>query len=270
MAELIPIANLRGPQGNKGDKGDIGIGFSPVTLAAQNLNTVTTQGYYRAAGSTIITKENNYPVNALSGILRVEVRLHAQEQYGPVLIQTYKPIYGSNTSKESRIYYQRTYAGNVWSEWIVYTSQRVDNTAGRAIYTWDETAGREQLVYGDTGKRIMTTLVNPIFGVTVAKIRRVTNEVEIQLQMNKPNGAGSGQIAVLPEQLPIGFRNQHTVQTAAFINSNPTLANLAFAGGPLSVSGFPETATTLYLMMKFTTIDAWPATLPGTPDTQLP
>lgn len=34
---------------------------------------------------------------------------------------------------------------------------RVDDTIGRAVYAWDNTAAREQLIYGDTGWRALST-----------------------------------------------------------------------------------------------------------------
>ena len=43
------------------------------------------------------------------------------------------------------------------SKWKNVPSQRVDTTAGRAVYVWDNVNNREQLAFGDTGYRALCT-----------------------------------------------------------------------------------------------------------------
>ena len=142
------------PTSMQGAKGDPGSGFTPTTLLAQNLNDVLTPGMYKAEVGAVRTVANNYPAEGFSGTLEVQTRVTST----PSVIQKYIPVYGV-AAREGNIFYQRVLQAGVWSPWRTYAAQRVDDTAGRAIYTWDDLAGREQLIYGDTGTRDMSSLL---------------------------------------------------------------------------------------------------------------
>lgn len=244
-----------------------GGGVTGAHLNKLHLDTITTAGNYRQTQGPDATLAQGYPVPSV-GILNVRTRIPSSETYGPSVVQEYSPIFGVPTS-ESRVLYRRTQTGKVWQPWRAFSSQRVDNTAGRAIYTWDDTANREQLIYGDTGKRIINNLINPELGAApVAKMRRTMYDVELHIQLNKPSGL-QGKVPILSEGLPVGFRNQHTIVGYAGGASGKQYT-LDYLGAGMSLGDMPTTATALFIMLKFSTTDPWPTTLPGTADGSIP
>lgn len=243
-----------------------GGGVTGVHLNKLHLDTITTAGNYRQTQGPDATLAQGYPVPSV-GILNVRTRIPASDAYGPSVIQEYSPIFGTPAS-ESRVLYRRTQTGKVWQPWQAFSSQRVDNTAGRAIYTWDDRDSREQLIYGDTGKRIISSLMNPELGVVVAKLRRVMHEVELQIQINKPNGM-AGKVTLLENGIPAGFRNQHTI--SGFVGGSSGKQYLIdYGGATMSIADVATAANSMFILAKWTTTDAWPTTLPGTADGGIP
>lgn len=152
----------------------------PNGLMGQSLNTVSlnelfTPGTYHQWSSTYATLERGYPKAGIAGIVQVTPWTSSA---GSVMQEF--TVLGSggatNSPQRPRLVYQRYFATQ-WSEWSVMVPQRVDNTAGKAIYTWDDTANKEQLIYGDTGWRNISSLI-PTWTKGLILYRRTLNNAE--------------------------------------------------------------------------------------------
>lgn len=241
-----------GAQGLKGDKGDPG-GFTNSTILATgtNFDDLVTSGIYFNPVANVAAAPG--PRSTGGHLLVIQAATWVKQIYTPM--------------GEPRADYVRTRtSSNVWGPWRVIAAQRVDETAGRAIYTWDDVNNREQLVYGDTGSRVITDLVDATkWTVSVAKLRRVGPQVELRLGLT-PLAGNTGTVNVLPAALPQGFRNQHSANFPIVDNTNAIVsASLSFAGGPLSVNGIVA-GRGITALLTFQTYDTWPTTLPGTAD----
>lgn len=112
-----------------------------------DLNTVTTPGVYRATTSSSAPgTDRNYPA-ALAGMLFVY-----QVSGSGNVMQEYV-AFGAG----ARVEWKRVLTGGTFQPWRPFTSTRIDRTAGLAVYTYDEVAGRDQLVHGDTGWRNLSS-----------------------------------------------------------------------------------------------------------------
>jgi hypothetical protein len=203
-----------GPQGLPGPKGDPG-GFILGTALSNttNLNDVVTPGIYRQGSA--VPASMNYPSTDL-GVLLVH-----QASVNPWVLQEYTP-FSSTTTGRATHFYRREYIGNVWYPWRAYTSTRVDQSAGRAIYAWDDVNNREQMIYGDTGWRAIA--LDPTIGVDAVgsffasangaalvadsvKIRRIGNRVFIGgnglLQPKQDYSTSTRNVVAIPN----GFRS---------------------------------------------------------------
>jgi hypothetical protein len=173
-----------GPQGPIGPKGDPG-GFTRGTdlPAGTDLDTILVDGIYRQNTTANATTALHYPV-ALAGILTVMTRTPTDSSY---MIQTYEVVTSPTTTGAS-VTYKRIRANSVWYPWKAFTAARVDQTAGRAIYQWDDLNSRDQLVYGDTGWRDMwaeVLAIDPgatkIAGFYGARIRRTLHNIYLDV-----------------------------------------------------------------------------------------
>jgi len=163
--------------------------------------------------------------------------------------------------------------GGNWQPWRAFTAQRVDQTAGRAIYTWDDVNGREQLIYGDTGWReIASDLLN---GVTASyvRIRRLGSLVSLVFQNVVPPGTSSVDFI----SIPTGFRP--TNHPAAYYPTRPALSltyqNLLLKPGSpdvvaLTLNGYASGHGGFSFGLSWTTADAWPTSLPGSANGSIP
>lgn len=252
-----PVAQgLTGATGLTGPKGDPG-GFTAATsLGTADLNSITADGLYRQNTTANATLAANYPVTNTVGLLYVN-----QSSTSSYMQQIFYPGSTSN----SRTHYIRVNSGGTWTPWRSFASTRVDQTAGRAIYQWDDVNGREQLIWGDTGSRVINDLVDATkFTIAVAKIRRVGSQVELRLSLTPLSGV-SGNVQVLAG-LPTGFRQQHTYNGFGADNANsPIMYSVAFAGGALVAYGVVASRG-FGMNLNFQTYDPWPTTLPGTSD----
>lgn len=247
------------PRGAKGEPGGI---VSGTDLLTTDLNSIKTPGVYRQPNTPGALL--NYP-QVLPGVLIVHERIAPGSFHS--VVQEYQPV---NSAQTAAVFFKRYfYSNSTWGPWKAYASQRVDNTAGRAIYTWDDVNGREQLTYGDTGSRNITDLVDATkWTVSIAKLRRVGAQVELRLGLT-PLAGVSGTVQVFA-QLPAGFQNQHSFNTVAVDNTNVILPiGMSFSGGPLSINGVVS-GRGLTVMLGFQTLNPWPTTLPGTADGTIP
>lgn len=251
-----------GPKGDKGDKGDAG-GFTNGTdLGTNDLNSIQTAGLYRQSNGTNATTARNYPNNGTSGILEC---FYAS---GTELIQTWYPLSG-NANSSGKVVYVRRWSGAVWSSWMAHAASRVDQTAGRAMYTHDDQNGRDQLTYGDTGNRLLT-LDNGYLGSLF--IRRIGYEVYLFGTVKRPPGITMN--GTFLTALPAGFLPATSAWTFyparhSAVGSWHTLYRkydlLAFEG----VTGDTDGAECRF-DISWSTLQSWPATLPGTANGSIP
>jgi len=145
------------PQGPKGDPG----GFNAATVLSStvNLDDLKTPGLYRQTTATNATALLNYPLLS-SGALAIYEAANTGE-----VIQKFMP-YGGGSAAVVRTIFWRRFFGGAWSSWINYSSQRIDQSAGRTVYIWDHLNSREQMIYGDTGWRSIAT--DATYGIDAA------------------------------------------------------------------------------------------------------
>lgn len=164
-----------GTVGAKGDPG--GIVKGTVIAATTDLDTLQTDGlYYAAATSRPNALTLHYPHSAMTaGILKVSTWYMDNVD----VVQTFETanVVGGMTN----MIYQRTSFNDVWTPWKGIAPRRIDQTAGRAIYEWDDVNNREQRIYGDTGWRdISADLINGATA-TLALIRRINDTVTFRV-----------------------------------------------------------------------------------------
>ncbi|AXC38647.1 minor tail protein [Arthrobacter phage Tatanka] len=252
-----------GPQGGTGPKGDPGGIVLGTALGTNDLNNIIAAGTYYQSDAATGTLARNYPKDVVAGNLVV-----FQAASSNLLKQIFYPI---NGAFQGRVFYVRQYNTNAWSAWAFYGSTRVDQSAGRTIYQWDDINNRDQLVYGDTGVRDVRALFDSAkVTVGTGKMRRTGHVVELRVLGMQAVAGVSGNIQTLLTNLPYGFRNEHTVTVIATQGfESLTRADLAFNAGGLTVRNLVQNPSTSFTLI-WTTLDAWPTTLPGDPIGSLP
>lgn len=147
---------------------------------------------------------------------------------------------------------------------------RFDNTAGKTCWAWDPTAGREQLIYGDTGERDITALSGNVANGNIY-LQRTGNEVTITLLMVKLATLASGSSTDLfaPGAIPAGFRHRRTtwypMKSNGASNTGTEWRQLgATSSGWMPIYSSASLADEYRAVIKYTTTDPWPTSLPGT------
>lgn len=248
-----------GSVGTIGAKGDPGGFTSGTVLGISNLNDIKTAGIYRQASGVDATAARNYP-SLREGILLV----HEISGTG-FLVQEYIPF-----TQETRVTYRREFFNPTWSPWRAFTSERVNQTAGRAIYQWDDVNNREQLVYGDTGERVMTAdTVYTVAAWGSFRLRRIGTKVTLNIQgMDMTDPGANPNILTLPD----GFRPAFDVRTTFHAETSFAQVRL-FIGtlGQLSIASRQSGSVAVVNgIVTYDTNDAWPTTLPGTASGTIP
>lgn len=137
----------------------------------------------------------------------------------------------------------------------------IDQSAGRVVKVWDYLNNREQMIYGDTGERLMT---DARITAGYASITRTGNTV--QLAANAlVLGNETGTLTLL-DWAPQGFRPRDIVtsESAAYWSTetthrmrvNPYNKSVQILG---ITAGEP-----INWLVTFRTVDPWPPSLPGT------
>jgi hypothetical protein len=256
------IQGIQGIQGVKGDAG--GIVMGPV-LDATNANTVTTPGVYRLYGAGNITTALNWPQNGTMETAVVFVTLTASDW----ITQEVLPI---GAQQASRVTYRRSMRQGIWSGWYATATSRVDQTAGRVIYQWDDTNNREQIIYGDTGWRDVTTSITAPFTCNGLRLRRNLNRVTIQWDSltSGPSAAPTGSAFTAPAGFTVSNRDPSYYGRAVLQQAANSVGNI-WSYGWNSASLIPQQCigswfNGVYFNGGFTylTDDPWPTTLPGT------
>lgn len=237
------------PGGEKGDPG--GIVNAAALSNLNDLDDVKTPGtYYWSNQSMPLNAPNAYANNMIviglppSGLTQI--------------------VYARSSAAKSGVFWMRSIVNNAWeSTWRIVASTRTDQTAGRAIYQWDELNNREQLVYGDTGLRdISSLLINSWSMATgLLTIRRTGNVVELRGSLN-------GSV----------MTNDHFVDLGAFMSSvipaNNQSLGVCIASDYSMFREIRTDGTQLYIRSgtkvpygvnaMWTTNASWPTSLPGT------
>lgn len=237
--------------------------FAGASLGTVDLDTVTTPGVYRQNNQGNSTVARNYPATGTLGVLTV-----IQASTDAWMQQEYDP---SGFTGQGRVVYRRVRTGGTWQPWRTYASQRVDQTAGRAIYTWDDVNNREQLIYGDTGRRDITSLVTLPSGVTLTSgskilLQRTMFDVSVWIEEGLESSGAVAQSAIL--QLPAGFvpvaqgdlSSVLTRNGASIIGAVQTLMDGQLRLGFSAATG---TGANTRFRHTFKTVNAWPTSLPG-------
>lgn len=243
----------QGAQGVKGDRGDPGGWVASTDLGAANLNTIVTPGLYRQNNSANSTAANNYPVDGAlgTGVLEV-IQQAAATTY---TMQRYSP-FGTSV----RAFYMRWQSNGTWTPWRAYNATRVDQTAGRAIYAWDDLNSREQLIYGDTGRRDVAAAAANGWVFGSLEVRRTGSMVSLSIYgLNRNSSAQNWGY-----QLPVGFRPSGYVRFLTQTHANPSaVAPAEIDPSTGYVSAGWVTPTAHHGTVTYQTSDPWPTTLPG-------
>jgi hypothetical protein len=263
---MVPgIVGPQGPQGPKGDPGGWTIG--PVISAGTSLDTITSPGLYlNASANSGAAPSNN---TGYGGHLEVIANANW-------IIQRYTNIF---EVRETYIRYRNS--SGTWGPWYAQTTARVDQTAGRAIYQWDDINNRDQIIYGDTGWRDVRSLVNTAnFDTTtrVMNLRREGSTVRLSGQLQVLAGVTAFSYSTFLA-IPIGFRVPSgipfmvgTETTALQIRTITALLRLLTSGNDVAIQTINGTGTlgnmaagdVINISTSWSTSDAWPNTLPGT------
>ena len=254
-----------GPQGLTGPKGDPG-GFNTGTdLGTNDLNNITIPGLYRQANTANATLINNYPVATQVGVLTV-----TEQSAGATggTHQSFSPSWG----RDGRVIYNRTKFNGTWTAWRTFSSNRVDQTAGRAIYQWDDVNNREQLIYGDTGWRNVNSTVDANFvpeGIGV-QFRRVGSRVTCDVRGKITTASGTQQLIC---NIPSGFRGVNYGMYPSGMRGT-SVVSLGYPSDNIALWMYSTTAmvaaSTYIAQATWTTDEPWPTTLPGTASGTIP
>jgi hypothetical protein len=248
------------PRGAKGDPGGFNTG---TALGSADLNTIVTPGLYRNWTSTDASAGNNYPPSAYltQGPLEV-ISIAAPTD----VIQRYTVI-GGQINSAMRVSYIRRYFSGVWSAWYTFNSTRVDQTAGRAIYQWDDVNVREQLIYGDTGWRdVSASLINGWTGTLT--VRRVMQTVTLNGTLYGGSRTSDHFIALASIA---GFKPRGGVTCGMASNiANETIKMVGNDNTDLYITTGAATNYTVFCTYLVSEAIAWPTTLPGTASGAIP
>jgi hypothetical protein len=249
------------PSGPKGDPGGITLG---TDLGTADINQIVTPGVYRLPSTQTGLLLRNFPRDTDTGILIV----HNRTADSATATQEWQPIMNGTASIGRFI---RTRNTSTWGPWKFIPVQRVDQTAGRAIYTWDDVNNREQIIYGDTGWRDVTSSILAPFTVNGLRLRRNLNRVTIQWDsLSSPPAAPSGSAFTAPAGFTVSNRDPSYFGRSTIQQAANSIGNL-WSFGWNSASLIPQQCvgswfSSLYFNGGFTylTDDPWPTTLPGT------
>lgn len=244
------------PQGPKGDPG----GFTSGTLlGTTDLNSIKSAGLYRQDSGAEATSGRNYPITSGGTLSVMEM---AGTNY---LVQSFYPVKGDTSA--GRTIYRREFATPNWSSWRAHNATRVDQTAGRAIYQWDDVNNREQLIYGDTGWRdISSLMINGWTGTLF--IRRSNQTVTLYGMLNGTSRTSDHFIATASIS---GFKPRPNTPFGTAQNvSNDTIKVLNNDATDLFITSGAATTYTLYATYLVGDTVTWPSTLPGSASGTVP
>jgi hypothetical protein len=239
----------------KGDPGGIA---SAGDLGNNNLDTFIVPGVYRQTNGGYTTLANNYPIAGGIGVLTVLSSQSDNSRFE----QTWDPI-STNAEGQGRVFFRRVNYAGTWYPWKAFNSTRVDQTAGRVIYQWDNANNREQIIYGDTGMRRIETDFKNGWTAAIGVIRRHGNNVTFGVYTVNP----AARTLDIAYTIPSGFKPASYGGNIAFPirysgATNTDYVQITGAGdvypptGAISGNGY-------ICVFNWITNDTWPTTLPG-------
>ncbi|QCG76950.1 hypothetical protein SEA_SCUTTLE_2 [Arthrobacter phage Scuttle] len=271
---LNPKFEFYFPRGSKGDPGGI---VNPTNIGAgYDWNNLIVSGTYYASGADLAGQPNSPPSMAIG------VNIIVQARNAAIVTQYANTV----SNAHSQILFQRSLVSGVWSPWKVFRNTSIDNSAGKVLTIWDESANRSQMIYGDTGLRQMTLPDNVTAGNWF--IRRVGSSVYIYTQftaINNNTGQDSHTYEVLPAgSIPAGFQPPVSVPIVGFgrigvSNQRQPITAFLYATGRIALEKdetnaagavINNTAASFYFGIHYTTTQVWPASLPGSASGVIP
>lgn len=251
-----PIFNFEIPQGTKGEPG--GLVVPIVAYSGDDANKYTTPGtVYQTSGSTMAL---NWPIAGKGHLLVIGAPGTVQQIFYPLI-----PIAAS----AAKVSYTRVQLNaTAWSPWSAFASHRIDNTAGRTIYAWDDTNSREQLVYGDTGWRDISTMLNSDYTSTKVTIRRYQHMVTVNFDSVKSVTESGHSIWLTPTggfkpDVSNGIGNLRYALASDLNGGNTKVISPETNSGGIRFLSYTKD-TALNGSFTYFTRDPWPTTLPGT------
>lgn len=141
----------------------------------------------------------------------------------------------------------------------------VKQDVGRVITAWDYLNNREQMIYGDTGERDVSELVNPYLS-GIAKLSRSGNWVQLEFDALIFQAAAANFVQVA-NLLPSGFRPNSSYQYFNTVSrtslENVSAVRISKAGG-ITVYGLLANEPQFGVFV-WRTSEPWPSSLPGKP-----
>jgi hypothetical protein len=236
--------------------------FAGVDVGTASLNTLVTPGLYRQSSTANATTTLGYPIEGSIGSIEVV------NAGGLVFQRLTSHLQGGGRS----IFVRRSLAanGSSWGSWREFASQRVDKTAGIAIYAWDSANGREQLTYGDTGWRDVTSLLVNGYTADQVLVRRTTWSVT--WKFINLSGAAATSVTCLPAIA--GFMNTGATQRDTgrgflFEVSTSTVRRISNHASGMFFAAFPFAGQN-YGEVSLSIDAPWPTALPGTASGAIP
>lgn len=226
-------------------------GVGATSLAALDLDTVTTPGNYYQTLSANVTLANHYPITGMAVTMIVAAA-------GTSRVQILWPLDGTFNTK---VIFQRRHNGTSWGAWGSYSSTRWSAAAGRTAYMWDTVNNREQLVYGDTGWRDVLNagwLING-WTATLLQVQRVGSEVTLMVE--GLNAAAMTNVAFL--SVPTGFGNADAAGFHRGLLHTTAVPAVTYRTSSSSITGATTATPPLFGTLRWRTLQAWPTTLPG-------
>jgi hypothetical protein len=242
-------------------------------LGAADLDTITAPGVYVQVDTGTATPERHYP-SASTGVLEV------YQVTGNLRMQRFTPTSGTHAPVRG-VFVRRQFNGTWAASWSFIATQRVSDVAGRAIFTYDDVRGGEQLIYGDTGWRTISAwdaagvitgdpLPSPWVPQSgragALRVRRIGREVFVSILSLGTSGAAS-----TTDRLWVassGFTPASADREAQMIpwhQANGVYKPLALRAGLARADYFTTAAGDFCPLAQivYVTDAAWPTTLPG-------
>lgn len=224
--------------------------------AGTDLNTMKTPGVYLNHNGSG-TLEQNYPKAGFPGILQIFARAAGGvKQFA---------FFQNATTVGPRGFWVRDETGAGFTPWNFFSNIRWDQVAGRVAYMWNSLTDTEQMIYGDTGNRDVSSVFKIDGGTTYTGafiLRRIGNICFLTMNQVAITGAGANTTYSFTNALPSGFRPSSALRLAlAQATANTSGVATVYTDGKVSV--LPGTTSALFQQVIWSTNDPWPAALPG-------
>jgi hypothetical protein len=253
------VPGTPGAQGLPGPKGDPGGLVLGTVLGTADLNTIIIDGIYRHVNGTDVSLARNYPIaTGETGILKVSSNWSDSSW----LMQEYIP---NENGSLGNVVYRRVRHSGTWNPWRAFNATRIDQSAGRVIYQWDDVNKREQLIYGDTGWRDVSAGLTSGW-VGGLHIRRIGSILHVSIRsVTPPMASPVGQFYAWPAGFAPDIMGTYITTRP---DSSVTLTSLYFntVGVTHNILSNAWTSGMGSLLgnFSFPVSAAWPTALPGT------